>query len=169
MPTFTTQQWVILFLVFVLGWLLGLLSRSSKKWRRAYEAERDARVEEQREHGAALEASQARVAELERERPIAATAAAAPVVASATTTPSNLDLRRDDLSLIRGLGPEGEADLNEEGIYRYSQIAEMTQAEEIELEDRLGADRGYIRQEQWREQARLLADGHLEEHRATFR
>ena len=164
MPTFTTNQWVILFLVFVLGWLLGLLSRSSKKWRLAYETERDARVDDQREHAAALETCQARIAELERQRPAVRTIPAA----SAATT-SNLDLRRDDLSLIRGLGAEGEADLNDEGIYRYAQIADMSPAEEIELEDRLGADRGYIGQEQWREQARLLADGRIEEHRAKFR
>lgn len=168
MPAFNTQLWVILFLVFVLGWLLGLLSRSSKKWRRAFEAERDARVEEQRENAAALETAQARIAELERERTVAVAApAAVPLAGSAT--PSSLDLRRDDLSLIRGLGPEGEQDLNEEGIYRYSQIVGMSQAEEEELEDRLGADRGYIRQEQWREQAKLLADGRLDEHRTTYR
>ena len=47
MPEFTTNQWAILFLVLVLGWLLGLISRSGgKKWKRAYEAERDARIEE---------------------------------------------------------------------------------------------------------------------------
>jgi predicted flap endonuclease-1-like 5' DNA nuclease len=168
MPTFTTNQWVILFLVFVLGWLLGLLSRSSKKWRLAYETERDARIDEQREHAAALETSQARIAELERQRPVVTTVPAASTSASAATA-SNLDLRRDDLSVIRGLGAEGEADLNDEGIYRYAQIADMTPAEEIELEDRLGADRGYIGQEQWREQARLLADGRVDEHRAKFR
>jgi predicted flap endonuclease-1-like 5' DNA nuclease len=169
MPTFTTQQWVILFLVFVLGWLLGLLSRSSKKWRRAYEAERDARVEEQREHAAALEASEARVVELERERTAAAVPARGAATAAAAASTSTLDLRRDDLSLIRGLGAEGEQDLNEDGIYRYSQIVDMSRAEEEELEDRLGADRGYIRQEQWREQARLLADGRFDEHRAQYR
>ncbi len=173
MPTFTTQQWVILFLVFVLGWLLGLLSRSSKKWRRAYEAERDARVEEQREHAAALEAAEARVVELERERTLAAapatTATSGVTTGAAAASASTLDLRRDDLSLIRGLGTEGEHDLNEEGIYRYSQIADMSRAEEEELEDRLGADRGYIRQEHWREQARLLADGRFDEHRARYR
>jgi predicted flap endonuclease-1-like 5' DNA nuclease len=166
MPTFTTQQWVILFLVFVLGWLLGLLSRSSKKWRRAYEAERDARVEDQREHAALIETSEARIVELERERTLAATVV--PVAAPLAAT-SDLDLRRDDLSLIRGLGPEGEADLNEEGIYRYRQLIDMSRAEEEELEDRLGADRGYIGQEHWRDQARLLAEGKLDEHRATYR
>jgi predicted flap endonuclease-1-like 5' DNA nuclease len=168
MPAFTTQQWVILFLVFVLGWLLGLLSRSTKKWRRAYESERDARIEDQREHAAALETCQARIAELERERVAVAPIATTPAVVDPGVSPSTLDLRRDDLSLIRGLGPEGEQDLNEEGIYRYDQLIGMTPLEESELEDRLGADRGYIRQEHWRDQAKLLADGQIEAHRATY-
>jgi len=167
MPAFTTNQWVILFLVFVLGWLLGLLSRSSKKWRVAYEAERDARIEEQREHAAALETAQARIAELERARPAAAIAPAA-VAAAPVATASTLDLTRDDLGLIRGIGPDGARDLHDEGIYRYRQILDMTPADEHALEDRLGADRGYIQQEQWREQASLLADGRLEEHRRRF-
>jgi len=168
MPAFTTNQWVILFLVFVLGWLLGLLSRSSRKWRRAYEAERDARVEEQREHAAALETAQARIAELERERPAAAIAPASAVAAAPAVSASNLDLTRDDLGLIRGIGAEGARDLHDEGIYNYRQILDMTPAEEHALEDRLGADRGYIDQEQWREQARLLADGRIDEHRRRF-
>lgn len=163
MPAFTTQQWVILFLVFVLGWLLGLLSRSTKKVRRAYEAERDARVQEQREHAAALETAQARIVELEREG-----RAPTRAVPNTTASSASLDLRRDDLSLIRGLGREGEQDLNEEGIYRYRQIVDLTRGEEAELEDRLGADRGYIEQERWREQASLLDDGRVDEHRSRY-
>ena len=76
MPTFTTNQWAILFLVLLLGWLLGLISRSGgAKWRRAYETERDARIEERREHDAALTTATARIAELERARPAAAVGA----------------------------------------------------------------------------------------------
>ena len=164
MIEFSTEQWAILFLVLVLGWLLGLLSRSGgKKWKRAYEAERDARADEQAE----LEAARARVAELEAAAP--ATLVADPVVAAApVTTTETLDLTRDDLSLIRGIGNAGQRRLNEEGIYRYSDITGMTPAEEAELETRLGADDGYIEQEQWREQAALLEAGELDQHRATF-
>jgi predicted flap endonuclease-1-like 5' DNA nuclease len=168
MPAFTTNQWVVVFLVLVLGWLLGLISRSSgAKWRRAYEAERDARIDEQRTYAAELETANARIVELERARPVAAAPVAAAPLAAAST-PHNLDLTRDDLSRIRGIGPVGEADLNEQGIYRYSDIANMTADEEAALEDRLGADRGYISQEGWRAQARLLADGKIDEHRATY-
>ena len=172
MPEFTTNQWAILFLVLVLGWLLGLVSRSGgRKWKRAYEAERDARAEEQAE----LEAARARVAELEAATPVVAAPAVAtpvteePVAAEApVTTTETLDLTRDDLSRIRGIGAAGQRRLNEEGIYRYSDITGLTPAEEAELEQRLGADEGYIEQEQWREQAALLESGQYDQHRATY-
>jgi len=164
MPAFTTNQWAILFLVLVLGWLLGLISRSGgAKWRRAYEAERDARVEEQREHNVALTAANDRIAELERARPAAVTAPAA-----STATPETLDLTRDDLALIRGIGKAGERRLNAEGIYRYTDITGLSPVEETALEERMGADVGYIEQERWREQAALLAEGRIDEHRAAF-
>jgi predicted flap endonuclease-1-like 5' DNA nuclease len=159
MPEFTTNQWAILFLVLVLGWLLGLVSRSGgKKWKRAYEAERDARADEQAE----LEAARTRVAELEAGRPVEVVTPA-PVVTSDT-----LDLTRDDLSRIRGIGAAGQRRLNEEGIYRYSDITGMTPEDEAALEQRLGADDGYIEQEQWRDQAALLEAGKIDEHKAAF-
>jgi predicted flap endonuclease-1-like 5' DNA nuclease len=172
-PEFTTNQWAILFLVFVLGWLLGLVSRSGgKKWKRAYEAERDARADEQAE----LEAARARIAELEATpsaRPVevpVVVPADAPVAEAVAETPTaeTLDLRRDDLARIRGIGPAGERRLNEEGIYRYSDITGMTPEEELALERRLGADEGYIEQEQWRDQAAMLDAGRIDEHRATY-
>ncbi len=160
MPRLTTDQWAILFLVLVLGWLLGLVSRTGgKKWKRAYEAERDARADEQAE----LAAARARIAELEAAVPVTA-AASAPVA----VTPDTLDLTRDDLSRIRGIGAAGQRRLNEEGLYRYSDITALTPAEEAALEAKLGADEGYIEQERWREQAALLAEDKADEHRAAF-
>ncbi|NIJ07002.1 putative flap endonuclease-1-like 5' DNA nuclease [Sphingomonas vulcanisoli] len=165
MPTFTTNQWVVVFLVLLLGWLLGLISRSGgAKWRRAYEAERDGRIEENREHAAALEAANARIAELERTRPVVTKAPVAAPLASTET----LDLTRDDLARIRGVGAAGQRRLNDVGIYRYADIASLTPADETALEEKLGADPGYIEQEGWREQAALLADGKLDEHQTRF-
>ena len=159
MPEFTTNQWAILFLVLVLGWLLGLVSRSGgKKWKRAYEAERDARADEQAE----LEAARARIAELE-DGGTASVVTPAPVA-----TADTLDLTRDDLSRIRGIGAAGQRRLNEEGLYRYSDITGMTPEDEAALEQRLGADDGYIEQEQWRDQAALLEAGKLDEHQTSF-
>lgn len=164
MPNFTTSQWVVVFLVLVLGWLLGLISRSGgAKWRRAYEAEREARAVEQQENATALATANTRIAELERAVPAAAVS---PVVPA--TTASTIDLTRDDLARIRGIGPVGESDLNEQGLYRYSDITGLSASDEAALEDHLGADRGYIAQEGWREQAALLAEGKLDEHRARF-
>ncbi|UAK24972.1 hypothetical protein [Sphingomonas nostoxanthinifaciens] len=165
MPTFTTNQWAILFLVLVLGWLLGLVSRSGgAKWRRAYEAERDARIEEQRDAAAAIDAANARIVALESARP----AVVAPVVSAPVTTANTLDLTRDDLARIQGIGTGGERRLNAEGIYRYSDITSLSPADETALEERMGADHGYIEQERWREQAALLEAGRVDEHRAKF-
>lgn len=156
MPAFTTSQWAILVLVLLLGWLLGLLSRTGgAKWRRAYEEERDARAAEQGEQAAALAEAQARIAELERARPVVAPAA--PAAAP-----------RDELARIRGIGAAGERRLNAAGIHRFRDITALTAADEAALEERMGADQGYIEQEQWREQAALLADGRFEDHARRY-
>lgn len=61
MLEFTTNQWAILFLVLVLGWLLGLMSGSGgDKWRREYEAERDARLATERDRDERLATERAR-------------------------------------------------------------------------------------------------------------
>lgn len=63
MPEFTTNQWAILVLVLVLGWLLGLLSASGGgRWRREYEREREARLADEARHREA----DARLADYER-------------------------------------------------------------------------------------------------------
>lgn len=61
---FTANQWAILALVLILGWLIGLLSRSGgSKWRRAYTEERAAREATDTRLAAARE----RIVELERQ------------------------------------------------------------------------------------------------------
>ena len=68
---FTTNQWAIVALVLLLGWLLGLASRSGgRRWKLAAADERERRrlIEER------LDVAHARIAELERHAP------AAPVV-----------------------------------------------------------------------------------------
>lgn len=48
---FTTNEWVFITLVFLAGLLLGLmLAPSGKRWRRQYEAERDAHATLRTEH-----------------------------------------------------------------------------------------------------------------------
>ena len=65
MPDFTTNQWAILALVLVLGWLLGLLSASrGDRLRRDNERDREARRAEE----ARLRAADSRVADAEFHR-----------------------------------------------------------------------------------------------------
>ncbi|AYJ87235.1 hypothetical protein D3Y57_16465 [Sphingomonas paeninsulae] len=56
MPAFTTNQWAVVVLVLVAGWLLGLMSRSGgAKWRRAYEEERESHLALRRDYEAHLQ------------------------------------------------------------------------------------------------------------------
>jgi hypothetical protein len=51
MENFTGNGWVILGLVLVVGWLLGLMSRSGGgKWKAEYERERTARQALRKDH-----------------------------------------------------------------------------------------------------------------------
>ena len=54
MTSFTSDQWVIIALIFVLGLLVGgfLFSGGGRKWKSRYKAEVDRRVELERTHAA---------------------------------------------------------------------------------------------------------------------
>lgn len=55
MESYTGNGWVILGLVLVVGWLLGLMSRSGgAKWKAAFERERDAHQALRKDHEALL-------------------------------------------------------------------------------------------------------------------
>ena len=162
MTNFTTNQWAILALVLLLGWLLGLMSRSGGgKWRRAYETERSDHIATRSAHDAELATAKTRIAELER---TASASAAAAASSSAMTTSRH----RDDLSLIHGVGRSGESRLNDLGLHRYQDISGLTTADEAALESRIGAEPGTIARERWREQADMLANNRLDEHRRLF-
>jgi len=158
MPGFTVNQWVILFLVLVLGWLLGLLSRTGSNWRRLYEEELALR--EAAEARAASSAN--RVVELERQL-------AEPRTVATTAAPASQPVGgSDDLSLIHGIGEDGERRLNALGYYRFRQIADLDAREEAELEAKMGIAPGTITQEEWRAQAQMLAGGDLAGHRTRY-
>ena len=156
MMGFTPNQWAVLALVLVLGWLLGLLSRSGgSKWR----AEA---IEERRRREAAearIAGSNARIAELERQ-----TASHKIVPGTAGSIGAAAAGARDDLSLIRGIGRTGETRLNELGYFRYRDIAELSDSEAAEVEGKLGTDAGTVSREEWREQAELLDSGKTADH-----
>ncbi|MET0269047.1 MAG: hypothetical protein ABW173_01345 [Sphingomonas sp.] len=156
------NQLALYALVLVLGWLLGLLSRSGgAKWRRQYEAERDARLALEKAHDERDAAARARIAELERHAPAIGAGTAGALGAAAAG-------RRDDLSLIRGIGRPGETSLNDAGIHRFVEISRLSDSDAAALEGRLGAEPGTISREAWREQAALLASGETDEHRRRF-
>ena len=147
------NQLAIYALILVLGWLLGLLSRSGGGvWRRKYEAERDARIALEKAHDDRDAAARTRIAELERHAPAVGAGTAGSIAAAAAG-------RRDDLSLIRGVGRAGETRLNEAGIHRFVDLSRLSDADAAALEGRLGAAPGTIAREEWREQAALLASG----------
>lgn len=160
--TFSTNEWVILALVLILGWLLGLLSRSgSGRWKRAYEEEHAQRLADQVHYEARVKAANERIAELERHAPPVGAGTGGAVAAAARGG-------RDDLTLIRGINRTTETRLNDFGIHRYRDITGLTTEDEAALEGRMGAEPGYIAREQWREQAELLVAGRQDEHRSRF-
>lgn len=72
---------------------------------------------------------------------------------SATDSPVEL---RDDLKQIKGVGPAIERTLNELGIFRFSQIAEMSEYEIDRVASHLKGFRSRIYREDWIGQAREL-------------
>ena len=155
---FTVNQWAILALVLILGWVFGMLSRSGGgKWRRAYDEERSARLASE----ARIEAANRRILELERHAPPVGAATGASIAAAARGG-------SDDLTLIRGIDRNEEVRINDAGIFSFKGIATMSTSEEAALEGRLGYEPGRIAREDWRDQATLLAKGRTEEHRQRF-
>jgi len=189
MPVFTTNQWIIVALVLVLGWLLGLFTMTGgRKWRQGFERERAARLAADAETArlsaklSELEGEQERRIELEREREqhVARAAAANERIAQlekdrATVNPDTAGSiaaaasgRRDDLARIFGVGRGGEIRLNELGIHRYADIIALSPTDEAALEGRMGVAPGTIADERWREQAEMLRKGEFEDHARMF-
>lgn len=189
MPEFTTNQWVVFLLVFLLGWFLGLFTLSGRrKWRQGFERERVARLSAEAEVErlstavAELEQERDRRIELENERNahIARAAAANDRIAQLEKGRSSVNPdtagsiaaaaagKRDDLSLIFGVGRRGEIKLNELGIHRYADIMALSPNDEASLEGRMGLAPGTIADERWREQADMLKRGKFDDHARLF-
>jgi len=165
--------------VLILGWFLGWLTFSGgRKWRRAFDQERSARIaaeaeverlqsraseleRERDEHISRAEAANSRIAELDSRRPSVNPDTAGAIAAAASG-------RRDDLSRIFGVGRGGEVKLNELGVHRYADIVSMSLKEEGEIEARMGLAQGTIADERWRDQAEMLRKGKFDEHARMF-
>lgn len=66
---------------------------------------------------------------------------------------------RDDLSRIKGVGPKLLTLLGDMGISRYDQIAAWSDDDVQRIDAQLGRFAGRITRDDWRTQARFLADG----------
>lgn len=75
-----------------------------------------------------------------------------------TEDPDLHDLPRDNLKLIKGVGPAIEKTLNELGIKRFDQIAQMSEYDIDRVAHRLKGFRSRIYREDWIGQARDLRD-----------
>ena len=67
----------------------------------------------------------------------------------------NINPKRDNLQLIRGIGKVLEATLNEKGIYNFKQIANLSKDEILKLNNSI-AFPGRIEREDWVAQAKEL-------------
>jgi predicted flap endonuclease-1-like 5' DNA nuclease len=65
---------------------------------------------------------------------------------------------RDNLRRINGIGPTIEKTLNELGIFRYAQVAALTQYDIVRIGNRLKGSHSRIERENWIGQARELAE-----------
>ena len=74
----------------------------------------------------------------------------------------------DDLRRLKGVGPKLAAQLNENGITRYDQLAGLTANEVARLDERMGAFRGRIERDRLVEQACYLARGDTDGFEAVF-
>lgn len=74
----------------------------------------------------------------------------------------------DDLRRLKGVGPKLAAQLNENGITRYDQLAGLTANEVARLDERMGAFRGRIERDRLVEQACYLERGDIDGFEAKF-
>ena len=74
----------------------------------------------------------------------------------------------DNLQMLKGVGPKLAAQLNENGITRFDQLARLGENEVAMLDDRMGAFRGRIARDRLVEQACYLAEGDTDGFEAKF-
>jgi len=109
--SFTPEFWLILGLTLVLGWVLGLMSRSGGgRWRRELAAEREAHAATRREYEARIAEADRRAADYDRR--IADYERARPATAYRDDVPPVRESRIDNLDLRPGERVEIDADGN---------------------------------------------------------
>lgn len=152
MMSFNLNEAALLLIALVIGWLLGLMMSGRGKYRQLWRDEQIAHRHAIKDRDARIEASNSRIAELERQ-------SAGPIGPGTATAVAGAVHGRDDLSRISGISQAQEVALNEAGYHRYGQIAALNAEQEATLEARLGLKPGTIGHENWRQQADDLAHG----------
>jgi predicted flap endonuclease-1-like 5' DNA nuclease len=146
--------WVIIFILVALlvWWLLT----------RATTAEPDIHVEHGEHHEEAHVEEPAEAHKVEEEIPAMPVRAAAAVAEpTAPVAPPAEPVKPDDLTVLEGIGPKVNGVLKAAGISTYAQLAA---AEAGHLKQILeGAGYAYMDPASWPEQAKLLAEGRMEE------
>lgn len=74
----------------------------------------------------------------------------------------------DDLSRIKGVGPKIVAMLGDMGISRYDQIAAWSDEDVQRIDAQLGRFAGRITRDDWRTQAKFLAEGNASGYESKF-
>ena len=74
----------------------------------------------------------------------------------------------DNLQMLKGVGPKLALRLNENGIFRFDQLASLSHNEVAILDDKLGPFRGRISRDRVVEQAAFLARGDRDGFEARF-
>ena len=69
---------------------------------------------------------------------------------------------RDDLQMLKGVGPKFAARLHELGVHRYEQLATLGEAELARLDERLGPFRGRLASDRVVDQADYLSRGDID-------
>ncbi|MCP1470905.1 putative flap endonuclease-1-like 5' DNA nuclease [Sphingobium sp. OAS761] len=149
--SFTLNEIALLVIALVIGGLLGAMMSGRGKYRRLWREEQIAHRTAIKDRDARIEASNARIAELERQ--------SGPIGAGTATAVAGGVRGRDDLSRVKGIDQSQEVALNEAGYHRFGQIAALTAEQEATLEARLGLKPGTIAHEDWRGQAHDLERG----------
>jgi predicted flap endonuclease-1-like 5' DNA nuclease len=78
------------------------------------------------------------------------------------------EVEPDNLQMLKGVGPKLAQKLNENGIFRFEQIARLTANEVAILDTKLGAFRGRLERDRVVEQASYLARGDRDGFEARF-
>lgn len=66
------------------------------------------------------------------------------------------DTQKDDLKLIKGVGPVLEKKLNDLGIFSFKQISQLSETDIEMLSSKLGSFAGRITRDNWKQQAKSL-------------